>query len=124
MSDILSAVLPKSPEIRKELLSALERRFGTRLVVLRGIAFAIPAASPDLAPADASVRKIWEYSGFYPGLIRNFAGTDAEKRLARAIVENPTSLTHGKNGVFIFVRKLSTGELRVAVSPSGNAHLL
>lgn len=124
MSDILSAALPKNTEIRKELLSALERRFGNRLVVFRGVAFAVPAASADLAPVDASARKIWEQSGFYSERIKRFVGSDSEKRLLRAIVENPTTLTRGKNGVFIFTRKLPTGTLAVAVSPEGNAHLL
>lgn len=124
MSDILSAVLPKNTEIRKELLSALKRRFGDRLVVLKGTAFAVPKVSDDLAPADVSSLKVWERSGFYSALIKHFAGTESEKRLSRAIVENPTTLTRGKNGVFIFTRKLPTGTLAVAVSPEGNAHLL
>lgn len=124
MSDVLSAALPKNPEIRKELLSALGRRFGNRLVVFRGAVFAVPSVSGDLTPADALIRKIWEQSGFYPGLIKHFAGSDEEKRISRAIVENPTTLTRGKNGVFVFTRTLSTGSLRVIVSPGGNAHLL
>ncbi len=124
MSDVLSAVLPKNTEIRKELLVALKRRFGDRLVVLKGTAFAVPKVSDDLVPADASSRKVWEKSGFYPALIKHFAGTEAEKRLSRAVIENPTTLTRGKNGVFVFARKLPTGVLAVAVSPGGRAHLL
>ena len=43
-SEILSATLPKDPDIRDTLIAELRERFGGRLVVLNGDVFALPEA--------------------------------------------------------------------------------
>lgn len=118
-SEILSATLPQDADIRDTLLSELRKRFGDRLVVWAGDVFVLPESGDgnDVEIGEESAQ-ILAGAGLRVenGESIAFAGTSPEKRLSRAILAHPTRATRRKSGMVMVSRRLSAGELWIAVA--------
>ena len=126
-SEILSATLPKDPDIRDTLIAELRERFGERLIVLNGDVFALPEAeSGNDIEIDEESAQILAGAGLRveDGESIAFAGTSPEKRLSRAILSHPTRAVCRKSGIVMVSRRMSAGEFWIAAKKDGESRLI
>ena len=126
-NEIQSATLPRDADIRDSLVSVLRERFGERLVVWKDDVYLLPEESGEKrVEFDAATLQILARAGLKPesGESIAFVGSEAEKRLSRAILTNPTRAARRNSGMAMISRRFSSGELWIAVAEKDGVKLV